>query len=169
MIASLVELKKYVQDSLSSPAIDRSDLDLQLHDVTLVSALELLQPFDEVTTDLSSQHYPVDFESYSFDSIGNCFLESEEGSHVMSGPAQRRSSVLVEPSFQHNTELLNTLEQRLSDDAAALDVDAEKMEDTSGLCGISGRVQVLLKYCVKLNSCVLIQEAHPTLSKGCFG
>ncbi|XP_045028534.1 E3 SUMO-protein ligase ZBED1-like [Daphnia magna] len=58
MIASLVELKKYVQDSLSSPAIDRSDLDLQLHDVTLVSALELLQPFDEVTTALSSLHYP---------------------------------------------------------------------------------------------------------------
>lgn len=59
MIASLVELKEYVQDSLSSPAIDRSDLDLQVHEwETLVSAMELLQPFDEITADLSSQHYP---------------------------------------------------------------------------------------------------------------
>ncbi|KAI9557172.1 putative zinc finger BED domain-containing protein 1-like [Daphnia sinensis] len=58
MIPSLVELKDYVQDSFLSPAIDRSDLDLQEHEwETFISAMELLQPFDEVTTDLSSRHY----------------------------------------------------------------------------------------------------------------
>ena len=57
MIQSLLTLKDAVNDALK--AMDRKDLLLTDNEWSiLVGVAEILKPFDEVTTDLSSQYYP---------------------------------------------------------------------------------------------------------------
>lgn len=57
MIKSLLTLKDAVNDALK--AMDRTDLLLTPDEWSILTGVaEILKPFDEVTTDLSSQFYP---------------------------------------------------------------------------------------------------------------
>ena len=59
MLRSLLDLQSYVQDVLSSIKINRRDLDLsEMEWDTLVNVIDVLQPFQELTKELSSQNYP---------------------------------------------------------------------------------------------------------------